>query len=237
MANVRKSLIPLVTTCVVAGLVLAILAPLGTDQFSVLVRLVFWIGLCFVGGLGAGLADLIFARIGIKPGPWLCAFAQSITSTLAVFSLMLLMELNLGGTLEKSSVLSILFYVWVISAAISTIGALIRISRASAIQEVDTPLLFGRLPPQLRSADIYALAAEDHYVRVITSKGDELILMRLSDAIKETEPLKGLSPHRSWWVSEAGIAKMGKSEILLHSHHTVPISRSGKKLVREAGWI
>jgi hypothetical protein len=236
MVNVRKSPIPLATTCVVAGLVLAILAPLGTDQFSILFRLIFWVGLCFVGGLGAGIADIVLTRLNIQPRPWLNAFAQSVIAALAVSSLMLSAEFWLSGTLELSSTLSVLFYVWVISAAISTIGALIRISRASATQGVETPLLFERLPPPLRSADLYALAAEDHYVRVITSKGDELILMRLSDAIKETAPLKGLAPHRSWWVSETGIAKMGKSEILLHSHHTVPISRSGKKLVREAGW-
>jgi hypothetical protein len=36
-----------------------------------------------------------------------------------------------------------------------------------------------------------ALSVEDHYVRVRTTRGEEMILMRLSDAIRETAPETG----------------------------------------------
>jgi len=71
--------------------------------------------------------------------------------------------------------------------------------------------------------------------------GEELILMRLSDAIKETAPLKGLQTHRSWWVAEAGIKSVkkqdGKLSITLKNDATAPVSRNKAKIVREAGWV
>ena len=40
-----------------------------------------------------------------------------------------------------------------------------------------------RLPLKLRGAEVWAVEAEDHYLRLHTSKGQDLILMRLADAI------------------------------------------------------
>ena len=44
---------------------------------------------------------------------------------------------------------------------------------------------------ELRGAEIFAVEAEDHYLRLHTSRGSDLILMRLSDAVAELEA-KGL---------------------------------------------
>lgn len=236
MSKPRKVLIPMLVTCFLAGTVLAILAPFGTDTMSLMLRFLFWIGMCLVGGLGAGLTDLTAKIFKVELPNWQYALGQSFTASLAVATVMLILTTIIYGTPSWPQVLMVLFYVWVISTTISIIGMLIRKSRA------DTPAneraaLYERLPPKLRSGKIYALAAEDHYVRVITSKGEVLLLMRLSDAVKETAPLQGLSPHRSWWVAEGGAQKIKKSEIVLHTDQTVPISRTGMKLVREAGWV
>lgn len=97
-----------------------------------------------------------------------------------------------------------------------------------------------RLPLHLKSSTIYALNVEDHYVRVITSSGEHLLLMRLSDAIAEMEPIAGLTTHRSWWVAKDGIEKIKKigrtQTILLKSGAEAMVSRSGSKLIKEAGW-
>ena len=65
--------------------------------------------------------------------------------------------------------------------------------------------------------------------------------MRLSDAIKEVAPLAGLKTHRSWWVAEQGVdavkRKEGKTIILLKNDSRVPVSRSGQKTVKDAGWL
>ena len=236
MSKLSKALMPMIVTCLLAGSVLAILAPLGTNQFTAISRFSFWIGLCLVGGFGASAVNLMDGHFNWNLKPWHIALGQSFTASFAVGLAMLFLTRILAGTPDWQQSLSVLFYVWVISATISGIGLLLTRREGVDDEKSARPALIERLPAHLRSAEIYALAAEDHYVRVITARGDELLLMRLGDAIKETAPLKGLSPHRSWWVAEAGVDKTNKSEIILKSAQVVPISRTGMKQVRAAGW-
>ena len=100
---------------------------------------------------------------------------------------------------------------------------------------------FKRLPIKYQDSTIYAISCEDHYIQVHTDIGKELILMRLSDALKELREVDGLQTHRSWWVARAGIAKSvkkgGKHSLLLKSGVTAPVSRSFNKIVREANYL
>jgi len=236
MNKVAKSLMPMIAICIVAGIVLAIMAPYGTQAFSPMYRFMYWTGLSVAGGLGASIANLAAYIFKFNLGKWQMALAQSVTSTLAVLAIILIMAASTYGMPSVKTIFQTMFYIWVIAATITIIGALLNGQNNVAETAPKRAALLERLPPQLRSAEIYALAAEDHYVRVITARGDELILMRLSDAVKEAAPLNGLSPHRSWWVAEAGVEKTKKSEIILRSGQSVPISRTGMKHVRAAGW-
>jgi len=237
MPKFVKDLIPMIVTCTLAGLVLSILAPYGTQQFKTPYRFAYWIGLCLAGGFGASIISLAEHLRNKKFSRWVCAFYQSITATLAVsLAILLITYRSIGHIPSLQEFTAILFYIWVISITIAAVGALVAKNTGGDDPAPKRAALYERLSPKHRSAEIYALAAEDHYVRVITSKGDDLVLMRLSDAIKETAPLKGLSPHRSWWVAEGGAQSVKKSEIILHTKQAVPISRSGMKSVRAAGW-
>ncbi len=227
----------MLVTCVVAGLILTILAPLGTDTFSVVNRLIFWTISCLAGGLGAGMVDLVIKWRNIKLNVWVCALAQSMASSIAVFCVLSIFGYLSGHTFRMLDIPAMVFYIWVISMTISSIAALQRVRASTSANAPENAALFERLPPKLKRAELYALSAEDHYVRVRTSQGDALVLMRLTDAIKETTPLKGVRTHRSWWVAEAGIDKITSGDLTLHSGQTVPISRSGKKAVRDAGWL
>ena len=66
-----------------------------------------------------------------------------------------------------------------------------------------TVVLHGGYPAGGReaAAELYAIESEDHYLRVHTSAGQELILMRLADAVRELAGVEGLQTHRSWWVA------------------------------------
>jgi hypothetical protein len=98
-----------------------------------------------------------------------------------------------------------------------------------------------RLPLKYQSAELYAVSSEDHYLRVHTDRGEELILMRLSDALKELELVDGKQTHRSWWVARNGVtdtkSKSGKHSLVLKSGGIAPISRSFLKSVRESGYL
>lgn len=103
------------------------------------------------------------------------------------------------------------------------------------------PAITDRLPVRLRTARIYAVSAEDHYLRVHTSAGEELILMRLGDAIRELEGIEGLQTHRSWWVAREGLAETeranGKLVLRLKSGAEAPVSRTYRKSIQNAGWL
>jgi len=103
------------------------------------------------------------------------------------------------------------------------------------------PRFLDRLPPRLRGSDLWAVSAEDHYLRVHTSKGQDLILLRLSDAMAELKGIDGAQTHRSWWVARAAIADAkragDRSAIQLPDGLMAPVSRSHAKALRERGWI
>lgn len=239
MNAVLKKLIPLFSTSFIAGVVLAILGPFGTSQMPFAGRLIYWVGLCLAGGFGVGLVDLGLKGRRWKPSHWLETLLQSFGATALVcfFMFVIFPPANLY------SVLISIFYIWVISIVLCTIGTLLNLSRNPQIIIPDNmrPKLLERLSPKMRQADIYAINAEDHYVRVHSSVGEEMILMRLSDAIKEVAPLTGVKTHRSWWVAEQGVEtvkrKKDKTIILLKNDSRVPVSRSGQKAVKDAGWI
>lgn len=98
-----------------------------------------------------------------------------------------------------------------------------------------------RLPIKYRAADVWAISSEDHYLRVHTSLGEELILMRLADAVRELNGADGLQVHRSWWVSKAGVSDEkrvdGRSLLVLESGTEVPVSRSYRAKAKDAGLI
>jgi hypothetical protein len=88
---------------------------------------------------------------------------------------------------------------------------------------------------------LLALEAEDHYLRVHTDTGSELILMRLRDAIGQLTDTPGLQVHRSFWVAQAAIAKVqrrgAQAQLTLHNGLVVPVSRTYMNGLKEAGWL
>jgi hypothetical protein len=98
-----------------------------------------------------------------------------------------------------------------------------------------------RLPLRLRAGRLIALAAEDHYLRVFTDAGDDLVLMRMADAAALLADVPGARVHRSWWVARAavtGTARDGDRLLLtLENGLTAPVSRSERPKLGAAGWF
>ena len=95
-------------------------------------------------------------------------------------------------------------------------------------------------PTWMQQADIYAVEAEDHYLRVHTETGSALVLMRLSDAIAQLEEIEGARTHRSWWVAKAAIADArrgrGRATLTLRNGLEAPVSRTYAPALRRDGW-
>jgi DNA-binding LytR/AlgR family response regulator len=111
----------------------------------------------------------------------------------------------------------------------------------AAPKDAPAPKLFQRLPAKLRGAELYAVEAEDHYLRLHTSLGQDLILMRLSDAIAELEGIEGAQTHRSWWVAKDAVTDVerleGRAMLTLKDGAQAPVSRGFAKTLRAAGWL
>ncbi|MFD3263294.1 LytTR family DNA-binding domain-containing protein [Phenylobacterium ferrooxidans] len=133
---------------------------------------------------------------------------------------------------------------WVMCLAISGLAIFVSHRRmaAQAPTVAPAPVKFlERLPLKLRGAEIWAVEAQDHYLRLHTSKGQDLILMRLADAVAELAGIEGAQVHRSWWVARDAVADArrgdGRATLTLKDGSEVPVSRTYAKLIREAGWI
>jgi DNA-binding LytR/AlgR family response regulator len=83
--------------------------------------------------------------------------------------------------------------------------------------------------------------AEDHYLRLHTSLGQDLILMRLGDAVTELEGIEGARTHRSWWVARDAVSRVeredGRVRLVLVDGASAPVSRAYIKALRAAGWF
>jgi len=106
-------------------------------------------------------------------------------------------------------------------------------------QGTGTPTFLARIKPELGST-VLALAAEQHYLRVYTTLGNDLILYRFADAVREMGA-RGVQVHRSYWVAkDAGASTemdATKAQIVLKNGLKVPVSRTYKLAAREIGLL
>ena len=97
-----------------------------------------------------------------------------------------------------------------------------------------------KLRPELGKS-LLAIEAQEHYVKVYTERGDDLILYRFGDAVNELAARGGLQVHRSYWVSQEAVTAVrpvGKSyRLTLRNGLEVPVSQSYRGALKEHGLL
>ncbi|HRD27272.1 MAG TPA: LytTR family DNA-binding domain-containing protein [Caulobacter sp.] len=230
-----------------AGVFLALVGAFGTSDAPVGLRLTYWITVMLIGALVGLLVSTLVARGGwfddrpVLQGS-LIAIALTVPLTLVIW---LMTAVIFGGGAPHLAALR--YYagpVFIVTTAMTALNYLAQKTPAethAAPAGAAPPRFLERLPPKLRGAEIFAVEAEDHYLRLHTSKGQDLILMRLSDAVAELEGLEGAQVHRSWWVARAAVADArrgdGRATLTLTDGAEVPVSRAYAKALRASGWI
>ena len=228
-----------------AGLFLALSGAFGTGEAPLLKRLAYWLPVMAAGyGWGAFVTTQITRRArSLSDNAWLigslASLAMSIPFTLVVWAAT---RLVLGSNMPVHGIPFLFGYVWLVSAALTAINMLVETRRAAITYADPTPPKFlERLPLKLRGAEVWAVEAEDHYLRLHTSKGQDLILLRLADAVDELQGIEGAQVHRSWWVARDAITEArrgdGRATLTLKDGAEVPVSRTYAGLLRERGWI
>lgn len=230
-----------------AGVFMALTGAVGTDELPLAERLLYWVPLTMIGGvLGAVLAALVLRIPKAGANPWtFFAVLTLVISVPATFAVWLYTGV-FRGDLELADLPYYFWPVLVISAGMTGLMTLVnwpgRVTHAPAPGAPAPSVRFNeRLPAKLKGAVIYAVSAEDHYLRLHTSKGSDLILMRLADAISELEGLEGAQTHRSWWVAKdavEGARREGDKVVLtLKGGAEAPVSRPNVRPLREDGWF
>lgn len=214
----------------------------GSDSASLPVRLAYWLGLMIVGWIWGGFVSRTFFR---RPRQsqrlWLRILLSSLTLSVPYSIVVGVVGVYaMGSHYDLADIPRLVLSVTAISAVMITLNVMAE--RQGATSAGAQPAKFlERLPLKLRGAEIWAVEAQDHYLRLHTSKGQDLILMRLSDAIDELEGIEGARAHRSWWVARDAITGAvrgdGRATLTLKDGAEVPVSRTYARLLRERGWI
>lgn len=247
LSQLDPSLVRGVTVALTGGIVLALTGTFMDGDASLGFRLAYWLPIMTIGALWGHLCSrIVERRIDLDLRPWLAVVALTalISGPLTVFVWSATGLVFSGRLYPLSTLPDMAFAVVVITATVSMINVFL--SRARPVQthaaRAGTPAARfpARLPPRLRGSVIRAVQAEDHYLRIHTDRGSDLILMRLTDALDELEGLEGAQTHRSWWVARSAVRSVsrgnGRATLTLDGDVVVPVSRRFAKALRDAGW-
>lgn len=237
---------------VALGLLVGLLGPFGTFAAPPAQRMLSW-----VLWLLAGYA--LFRPTNLVAG-WLCeatglphAAGRLLALVVASMPLTLIVTMMVTGlrfadALRWPGFGTMYLYIGVI-AVVASIVMTATFGRRDQKPATPAPMAPEPQPTPSRPAlplppgfgPVRALKGEDHYVRVIGEAREELILIRMRDAIERLDNADGLRVHRSWWVAKAAVASVrrdGRTAILtLRSGHEAPVARDMMPQLRAAGWL
>lgn len=207
-------------------------------------RLAYWLPLMLIGAVcGEAGSRLVGRWIDLEERPWLGVVLITLLISLVITPVVWLATGLFDGGLYPLSHLPRFFApVVTVCAAITCINVLAsRTPRQTHVAPDHSPSRFlQRLPHRLRGGAIHAVQAEDHYLRIHTDRGSDLILMRLSDALGELAGLEGAQTHRSWWVARDAVEGVrrgdGRARLTLKGGVEAPVSRRYARALRAAGW-
>lgn len=231
--------------CTAGGVFFAVIGAFEGESTPLIWRLAFWLPAMLGAGLiGGGVLSALSASRHLDVQPWRYWLIGTIAVSVPVTAWIWAVLSVFAGHPKPFSFAPVLFFdVAIVSAVMMAIITLA--NRPGAITHAATnaaPVpFFERMPGKLRGADLYAVQAEDHYLRIHTSKGSDLILLRLSDALSELEGIEGAQTHRSWWVARAAIVETkrdgDKLTLILKGGVAAPVSRPNIRPLRAAGWF
>jgi DNA-binding LytR/AlgR family response regulator len=231
---------------VVAAGFMAYSGAFGSDRLGAAPRFAYWLGLMVVGWLwGLFVSSYLFGPTG-RTGSrlWLRVLLTALAIAVPYSVVVGVVTWLARGShfWSLADILDLLLSVTLISAVMIVLNVLVGRQMATSTSASATPAKFlDRLPLKLRGAQVWAVEAEDHYLRLHSSRGQDLILMRLSDAIDELQGIEGAQVHRSWWVARDAITEAvrgdGRATLTLKDGAEVPVSRTFARVLRERNWL
>ncbi|MEM6760978.1 MAG: LytTR family DNA-binding domain-containing protein [Pseudomonadota bacterium] len=222
------------------GVLLSLSGAFGTGEaLATVPRTLYWVAMVpLTYGAGSVIAGLVRRIMATSPR-WQVTAAICLGTGIGVTVLVLAVNTALFGWMfDGWRGASVFALTTLAAAAVVAITINTALDRRPA-EHVPPPIL-SRLPLTKRGA-LISMSSVDHYVEVVTENGAEMILIRLSDAMLLTAPIRGLQIHRSHWVARDQIADVtasaGKASVTMRDGRTLPVSRSNVGKLREAGLL
>ena len=226
------------------ALLLGLSGPFETNQYlRFWPRIAYWFIVVSLTYSAGALTHIVCAcLLPARPNrKWLHLVISGLTTGVFVALILLLINWAALGVypIERGYTFWLSLNVIVISLVISLVIGLTEkpslpapsIARAKILERVEVD----------KRGALVSLSVQDHYVEVVTTVGSSLLLMRLSDAISETEGVVGLQVHRSHWVAVAQVLACkrhgDKAVLRMQGGGDIPVSRTYIKAVREAGLL
>lgn len=223
------------------SLIVGIMGPFGTFEIPAVARLAYWttvvLATATTGTLVAGVLERV---IGDRlPRLLRAAVAGALAGPPIVLVVVLINAAAFGLWFRPIDLVTLTSYCALISACITAL-TVIMVPPQVAVAAEAQPALLERIPLPQRGRLIH-LEVADHYVQVTTERGRTMLLLRLSDAIRETAPVPGLQVHRSHWVALDAVRRAtrqsGKPVLELENGAVIPVSRSYLNAVKAAGLL
>lgn len=234
-----------VAISVASALFMAAVGAFETSEFPPLITYPYFVVLMLAGGHIAMLAlEGLAAKDVLDDAP--VAQAAVVIAALCLFQtplvwVMAAWLLEGSWAVERNFVL--LPSVLLVGASFATLQQLALRARRAELAPVPAALS----PDNARAALIghepalWAVEADDHYLRLHTASGSRLVLMRFADAVAQLAAADGAQTHRSWWVARRAVVSAtrgnGRAVLTLKNGLTVPVSRTHAAALRRAGWF
>ncbi|GAA0647084.1 LytTR family DNA-binding domain-containing protein [Brevundimonas lenta] len=242
-----RTLVRGVFVALAAGVVLALTGAFGMDEVPLWFRLAYWLPMMLLGALWGHICGSLTDRfIDMDRRPWLATAALTLVMSGPLSIMVWAITTRFfddDRVLELDRLPHFLLPVTLVTGVVAALNVFLSRTpvQTHAAPAGATPARFlDRLPLKLRGATIRAVVSEDHYLRIHTDRGSDLILMRLADALKELEGLEGAQTHRSWWVAKDAVRSVsrgeGRATLTLEGGLEAPVSRRYAKALRDAGW-
>jgi hypothetical protein len=229
-----------------ASALVTIASPFGTSAFDIGPRFLYWFGMISVGCVQWLLIVRTIHRL-TSIDPWPPIVCVIVSST--VFAGLMALEVNLvRGWLSVAPThtgvgpfFGLLGGMLVFCLFGQLLVRFIAATATEPPQDAGGEVRFLKRIPNGIAGDLLSLRTEDHYLRIHTTQGSDLILFRLKDALAELDGADGMQVHRSYWIARdaiEAIERKGRKTILvLKNGQHVPVSESFMPAVRDAGWL
>lgn len=226
------------------GLFLAAISAYDSEGVPTLHRYLYWQFALIGGGAIAALIEpWVAGRLPGRPRLFVLAQLAAMTPPISLW-VACLPTLLWGVPFRPEKIVWTMPSVLTVNVAIVGLAWLVRAAFAAPNppppEGVAPQAIRAKLPPRLARARLIAVEAEDHYLRVRTDAGSDLVLMRFGDALGALAGADGFRTHRSWWVARSAVEtacwKGGRGELRLADGSAAPVSRTYAAALKGTDW-